>query len=69
MCNVGQPCKYLTLNQMERMVYMQRNKDFGDWEAIIMSLPLIIANPTCGSLFLFFNAGVQIEDSNGIPAI
>jgi len=54
---------------MERMIYVQRNKDFGDWEAIIMSPPLIIANPTCGSLFLFFNAGVQIEDSNGIPAI
>jgi len=54
---------------MERLVYEQRNKDFGDWEAIIMSPPLIIANPTSGSLFLLFNASVQIEDRNGIPAL
>ena len=32
MFNVGQPLKYLTLNQMERMVYVQRNKDFGYWD-------------------------------------
>ena len=54
---------------MERMVYMQRNKDFDDWEEIIMSPPLIIVNPTCGSQFLLFNASVQIEDSNNIPAL
>ena len=28
--SVGEPFKFLTLNQMERMVYVQRNKDFGD---------------------------------------
>ena len=33
---------------MERMVYVQRNKDFGDWETIIMSTPLLFANPTTG---------------------
>ena len=36
MCNVGQPFKYSTLNQKERMVYVLSNKDFGDWGALIL---------------------------------
>ena len=51
--SAGEPFKFLTLNQMERMVYVQRNNHFGDWETIIMSPLLLIANPTTGSLFLF----------------
>jgi len=66
--SVGDLFKILTMNQMEIMVYVQRNEDFGDWKTIIMSPPLLIANPTTVSLFLLFNSIVQIEDRNWIPA-
>jgi hypothetical protein len=54
---------------MERIVYAQREKDFGDWEKMIMSPPLIIANDLTGSLFLSFNTKVVIEDSSGTPSL
>ena len=51
---------------MKRMACVQRNKGVGDWGTIIMSPPLLIANP--GSLFLLFNSSVQIEDRKEISA-
>lgn len=50
---------------MERIVYHQREKDFGDWEVMIMSPPLIFANESTASLFLSFNTKTLIEDSSG----
>jgi len=50
---------------MVKMVYNQRNKEFGDWEVMIMTAPLIIANPSTGSTFLQFNSSCAIEDGSG----
>jgi len=30
------------------MAYNQRNKEFDDWEVMIMTAPLILANPSTG---------------------
>ena len=46
------------------MVHHQRNKEIGDWEVMIMTAPLIIANPSTGSTFSQFNSSSAIEDGS-----
>ena len=50
---------------MIKMVYNQRSKEFGDWENMIMTAPLVLANPKTGSSFLQFNATCAIENASG----
>lgn len=51
---LGQPTLLLNLNQLESAVYRARKKEFGDWESLIRSYPLMLCSPTSSKLFFQF---------------